>query len=81
MFIGPPVKAIQTMGDKIAAKTTVSAFGVPVVPGIARPGLTDDDLIAAAGDVGYPGAGEAVGRWRRQGHAGRARAVGAGRPP
>jgi acetyl-CoA/propionyl-CoA carboxylase biotin carboxyl carrier protein len=53
-FIGPPVKAIQTMGDKIAAKTTVSAFGVPVVPGIARPGLTDDDLIAAAGDIGYP---------------------------
>ena len=53
-FIGPPVKAIRTMGDKIAAKTTVSAFGVPVVPGIARPGLTDDDLIAAAGDVGYP---------------------------
>ena len=46
--------AIQTMGDKIAAKATVSAFGVPVVPGIARPGLTDDDLIAAAGDVGYP---------------------------
>ena len=37
-FIGPPVGAIQTMGDKIAAKGTVSAFGVPVVPGIARPG-------------------------------------------
>ena len=54
VFIGPPVKAIQTMGDKIAAKTTVSAFGVPVVPGIARPGLTDADLIAAADDVGYP---------------------------
>ena len=42
------------MGDKIAAKTAVSAFGVPVVPGIARPGLTDDDLIAAAGEIGYP---------------------------
>jgi acetyl-CoA/propionyl-CoA carboxylase biotin carboxyl carrier protein len=54
VFIGPPVKAIQTMGDKIAAKTTVSAFGVPVVPGTARPGLTDDDLVAAAGDIGYP---------------------------
>ncbi len=53
-FIGPPVKAIQTMGDKITAKTTVSAFGVPVVPGIAQPGLTDDDLVAAAGDIGYP---------------------------
>src|ERR1700760_2127029 len=49
VFIGPPVKAIQTMGDKITAKTTVSAFGVPVVPGIARPGLTDADLIPAAG--------------------------------
>ncbi len=54
VFIGPGVKAIQTMGDKIAAKTTVSAFGVPVVPGIARPDLTDDDLVAAAGDIGYP---------------------------
>ncbi|HUB54874.1 MAG TPA: biotin carboxylase N-terminal domain-containing protein [Mycobacterium sp.] len=53
-FIGPPVGAIQTMGDKIAAKGTVSEFGVPVVPGIARPGLTDDDLIAAADQIGYP---------------------------
>src|SRR5246500_2941977 len=26
-FIGPPVGAIQTMGDKIAAKGTVSEFG------------------------------------------------------
>jgi acetyl-CoA/propionyl-CoA carboxylase, biotin carboxylase, biotin carboxyl carrier protein len=53
-FIGPPVGAIQTMGDKIAAKGTVSAFGVPVVPGIARPGLTDDELIKAAEEIGYP---------------------------
>ncbi len=53
-FIGPPVAAIQTMGDKIAAKAAVSAFGVPVVPGISRPGLTDDDLIAGAPDVGFP---------------------------
>jgi acetyl-CoA/propionyl-CoA carboxylase, biotin carboxylase, biotin carboxyl carrier protein len=54
VFIGPPVAAIQTMGDKIAAKATVSAFGVPVVPGIARPGLTDAELIAGAAEVGYP---------------------------
>ena len=53
-FIGPPVGAIQTMGDKIAAKGTVSEFGVPVVPGVARPGLTDDELIAAADEIGYP---------------------------
>ncbi|KUI27167.1 acetyl/propionyl-CoA carboxylase subuit alpha [Mycobacterium sp. IS-1742] len=54
VFIGPPVDAIKTMGDKIAAKAAVSAFGVPVVPGISRPGLTDDDLIAGVGDVGFP---------------------------
>ena len=54
VFIGPPAAAIQTMGDKIAAKAAVSAFGVPVVPGVSRPGLTDDDLIAGADDVGYP---------------------------
>ena len=54
VFIGPPVAAIATMGDKIAAKTAVAASGVPVVPGIAEPGLSDEDLIAAARTVGYP---------------------------
>ena len=54
VFIGPPAAAIRTMGDKIAAKTAVSQFGVPVVPGIAEPGLSDAALIAAAGDIGYP---------------------------
>jgi acetyl-CoA/propionyl-CoA carboxylase biotin carboxyl carrier protein len=54
VFIGPSVAAIRTMGDKIAAKAAVSAFGVPVVPGISRPGLTDDDLIGGAAEVGYP---------------------------
>lgn len=54
VFIGPPPAAIRTMGDKIAAKATVSKFGVPVVPGIARPGLTDAELIDAAGGIGFP---------------------------
>ena len=54
VFIGPPTQAIATMGDKIAAKATVSAFGVPVVPGIAEPGLGDADLIAAAAGIGFP---------------------------
>lgn len=54
VFLGPPARAIEIMGDKIAAKNTVAAFGVPVVPGIARPGLTDDELIGAATEIGYP---------------------------
>lgn len=54
IFIGPPAPAIATMGDKIMAKAAVSAFGVPVVPGIAEPGLSDAALMAGAGDIGYP---------------------------
>lgn len=54
VFIGPPAKAIGTMGDKITAKAAVSAFGVPVVPGISRPNLTDDELITGAPEVGFP---------------------------
>lgn len=53
-FLGPSAHAIEVMGDKITAKNAVAAFDVPVVPGIARPGLTDADLIAAAEDIGYP---------------------------
>ncbi|ATL72376.1 ATP-binding protein [Nocardia terpenica] len=54
VFLGPPATAIEVMGDKIAAKNAVAVFGVPVVPGIARPGLTDAELIAAAPDIGFP---------------------------
>ena len=46
VFIGPPADAIEGMGDKITARATVEARDVPTVPGISRPGLTDDELIA-----------------------------------
>ncbi len=54
VFVGPPAEAIEAMGDKIAAKQKVGAAGVPVVPGRAEAGLTDDELIAAAHEVGLP---------------------------
>ncbi|QUR68341.1 acetyl/propionyl/methylcrotonyl-CoA carboxylase subunit alpha [Mycobacterium spongiae] len=54
VFLGPPARAIEIMGDKITAKNAVTAFDVPVVPGVARPGLTDGELMAAADEVGYP---------------------------
>ncbi|MHA6667788.1 acetyl/propionyl/methylcrotonyl-CoA carboxylase subunit alpha [Homoserinimonas sp. A447] len=53
-FIGPGVQALDLMGDKIRAKTHVKSHQVPVIAGIAEPGLTDAQLIAAAEDVGYP---------------------------
>ncbi|WP_440900950.1 acetyl/propionyl/methylcrotonyl-CoA carboxylase subunit alpha [Actinosynnema sp.] len=54
VFIGPPVRAIEVMGDKIQAKLTAAAAGVPVVPGRAEPGMGDDELIAAATEIGFP---------------------------
>ncbi|MEU5630152.1 acetyl/propionyl/methylcrotonyl-CoA carboxylase subunit alpha [Streptomyces rishiriensis] len=54
VFIGPPAEAIALMGDKIRAKATVREAGVPVVPGSSGSGLTDDQLIAAAHEIGVP---------------------------
>ncbi|AZM53392.1 acetyl/propionyl-CoA carboxylase subunit alpha [Streptomyces sp. WAC 01529] len=53
-FIGPPAGAISLMGDKIRAKETVEAAGVPVVPGSSGSGLTDAELAAAARKIGTP---------------------------
>jgi len=54
VFIGPPPAAIEAMGDKIRAKATVAAAGVPVVPGAGQPGMTDAELTEAAAAVGFP---------------------------
>jgi acetyl-CoA/propionyl-CoA carboxylase biotin carboxyl carrier protein len=54
VFVGPPASAVDVMGDKIRAKQTVSAAGVPVVPGRTESGMTDADLLAAADEVGFP---------------------------
>ncbi len=54
VFIGPPAAAIELMGDKIRAKETVQAAGVPVVPGSSGSGLTDAELADAAREIGMP---------------------------
>ncbi|MFJ5225851.1 biotin carboxylase N-terminal domain-containing protein [Streptomyces sp. NPDC088400] len=54
VFVGPPESAIDLMGDKIRAKETVRAAGVPVVPGSSGSGLSDAQLADAAGGIGMP---------------------------
>ena len=54
VFIGPGVEALAVMGDKIRAKKQVSDRGVPVVPGVADPHLSDSELAAAALAMGFP---------------------------
>ncbi|MEU6972512.1 biotin carboxylase N-terminal domain-containing protein [Kitasatospora aureofaciens] len=54
VFIGPPPGAVELMGDKINAKEAVRAAGVPVVPGSQATAPTDEELVAAADEIGYP---------------------------
>lgn len=54
VFIGPPVAAIDAMGDKIRAKATVSKAGVPVVPGASDVDIPEGGFAAAAEKVGFP---------------------------
>jgi len=54
VFIGPNAKAINVMGDKLAAKAAVSHYNIPMVPGTE--GAVKDVKIAKqkAAEIGYP---------------------------
>ena len=53
-FVGPPAAVIERMGSKTAARKTVSAAGVPVVPGAVPVSQKDADIEAAVRTVGFP---------------------------
>jgi len=53
-FIGPTAEHIRLMGDKIRAKETVKALGIPVVPG-SDGGVTDvNEALRLGEEIGYP---------------------------
>lgn len=54
VFIGPPVEALEKMGDKAVARKTVASAGVPVVPGSEEIIRSAADAKALAEDMGYP---------------------------
>ena len=53
-FIGPPVGAIEAMGDKIESKKLANSASVSTVPGFLGVIETTDDAIRIAQDIGYP---------------------------
>ena len=53
-FIGPSAENIRTMGDKIEAKRTAKALGIPVVPGSEGGVSTLEDAKRVGKDIGYP---------------------------
>ena len=54
VWIGPKPEHIRTMGDKVEAKRSAGALGLPLVPG--SDGVIDDPIEAAriAKEIGYP---------------------------
>ena len=54
VFIGPSPAHIALMGDKVRAKQTAAALGLPVVPGSADALKDADSFARAADEIGYP---------------------------
>ena len=54
VFVGPSASAIKLMGSKLAAKATVAAFDVPLVPGTQEPISKVDEAKRIAAKIGYP---------------------------
>jgi acetyl-CoA carboxylase, biotin carboxylase subunit len=53
-FIGPSPKVIAMMGDKVEARRTMTAAGVPILPGSPDPIQSAEDAKKLALDIGFP---------------------------
>ncbi len=53
-FIGPTPEHISMMGDKITAKKTMIALGIPVIPGSEGSIETEEEALTAAEKIGFP---------------------------
>jgi acetyl-CoA carboxylase biotin carboxylase subunit len=54
VWIGPPWRVIQQMGDKVGARREMQRAGVPVVPGSEGPVGSVEEARRMAGEIGYP---------------------------
>ncbi len=54
IFVGPKPEHIRTMGDKVEAKRTAGALGLPLVPGSDGAIADVDEAKRVAAGIGYP---------------------------
>ncbi len=55
IWVGPPPDAIAAMGNKLAAKATMDAAGVPTLPSVpVAEDMGDDELQSSAAEIGFP---------------------------
>src|SRR5574338_1320418 len=53
-FIGPRPDVIAMMGDKVEARRTMQAAGVPILPGSPDPIDNAEEAVALAREIGFP---------------------------
>ena len=53
-FIGPKAHVIGMMGDKVEARRTMKAAGVPILPGSPEPIESAEEAIKLAKEIGFP---------------------------
>jgi acetyl/propionyl-CoA carboxylase alpha subunit len=53
-WIGPSPEAMAAMGSKLESKRLVSEAGVPTLSSVDLSGLSDDQILRASGEIGYP---------------------------
>jgi acetyl-CoA/propionyl-CoA/long-chain acyl-CoA carboxylase, biotin carboxylase, biotin carboxyl carrier protein len=53
-WVGPPPEAMELMGSKVAARQTMSAAGVPIIPGTTEPAESADEVRRLGNELGWP---------------------------
>lgn len=53
-FVGPRPDVIGMMGDKVEARRTMTAAGVPILPGSPEPIETAEEAMTLAKEIGFP---------------------------
>jgi acetyl-CoA/propionyl-CoA carboxylase biotin carboxyl carrier protein len=54
VWIGPPPEAMEAMASKVAARETMKAANVPIVPGTTEPVTSAEDVRRLGDELGWP---------------------------